>query len=121
MRYFRVYSDETGESHFAEVEMRFAPVVVSLSAPALEACEPQEASQFMFVRLPPGWSTEWHPAPAYQYVCVLSGEVELTVGDGDTRRFTGGDILHLQDITGTGHTTRVVGEEEVLIAVVQQA
>jgi quercetin dioxygenase-like cupin family protein len=121
MRYFRVYSDENGDSHFAEMEMRFAPVVLSLSVPALEASEPQEASQFMLIRLPSGWSTEWHPAPAYQYVCVLSGEAELTVGDGDTRRFASGDVLHLQDITGKGHTTRVVGEEELLIAVVQQA
>ena len=51
-----------------------------------------------------------------------TGEVEFeTVGDGDTRRFAGGDILHLQDITGEGHMTRVVGEDELLIAVVQEA
>ena len=121
MRYFRIYSDEYGQSHFKEMELRFAPKVLSLTEPALMASEPQEASQLLFVRFPPGWSTEWHPAPAYQYVCVLSGEAELTVGDGDTRRFAGGDILHLQDITGDGHTTRVDGDEQLLIAVVQQA
>ncbi len=121
MKYFRVYSDENGQSHMKEMEMRFAPIVLSVSVPALMATEPQEASQFMFVRMPAGWSTEWHPVPAYQYVCVLAGALELTVGDGDTRRFAIGDILHLQDITGDGHTTRVVGEEELLIVVVQQA
>ena len=121
MKYFRIYSDENGQSHMKEMEIRLAPKVLSLTVPALEASEPQEASQLMFVRFPPGWSTEWHPAPAYQYVCVLSGEAELTVGDGDARRFAAGDVLHLQDITGDGHMTRVVGEEELLIAVVQQA
>ena len=35
MRYFRVHSDENGVSHFAELEMRLAPLVLSLSTPAL--------------------------------------------------------------------------------------
>ena len=121
MKYFRVYSDENGVSHLTQLEMRLAPVVLSLSTPALQACEPQAASQIMFVRLPPGWSTDWHPAPAYQYVCVLAGQVEFTVGDGDVRQFAAGDVLHLQDITGKGHCTEVIGEEDLVIAVVQQA
>ena len=121
MKYVRVYSDEDGVSHFAELEMRLGPVVLSLTTPVLEACEPQAASQVMFVRLPPDWNSDWHPVPAYQYVCVLSGRAELTAGDGDTRQFAAGDVLHLQDIVGKGHTTRVIGGEEILLAVVQQA
>lgn len=121
MKYVRVYSDETGKSHFAEQEMRLAPVVLSLSLPALEASQPQATSQLLFVRLSPDWRSDWHPAPAYQYVCVLAGEVELTVGDGESRRFSVGDVVHLQDIGGQGHATRVIGEQDVLIAVAQQA
>ena len=121
MKYFRVHSDENGVSHLSEQDMRLAPVVLSLSMPALEACEPQAASQIMFVRLPPGWSTDWHPAPAYQYVCILAGQVELTVGDGDARQFAAGEVLHLQDISGKGHSTKVIGDDDLLIAVVQQA
>ena len=121
MKYIRVHSDENGVSHFAELEMRLAPLVLSVSTPALEACEPQAASQVLFVRLAPDWSSDWHPAPAYQFVCLLSGRAELTVGNGDTRQFSAGDVLHLQDITGKGHTTRVIGGEEVLLAVIQQA
>jgi len=121
MRYVRIYSDENGESHFAEMEMRLAPVVLSLTVPALEASEPQEARQILFIRLSPDWDTDWHPAPAYQYMCVLSGTAEITVGDGDVRRFSAGDTVLLQDITGKGHQTRVVGEEEVLVATVQLA
>jgi quercetin dioxygenase-like cupin family protein len=121
MKYFRVYSDENGESHFAEMEMRLAPVVLSLTMPALEASEPQEARQILFIRLSPDWNTDWHPAPAYQYMCVLSGSAEITVSDGDVRRFSAGDMVLLQDITGKGHQTQVVGEEEMLVAAVQLA
>jgi len=121
VNYLRVYADETGQSHFADLELRLAPVVHSLAMPAVEASEPQPASQFLIVRLPAGWHADWHPAPAYQYLCVLAGEAELTVGDGDRRRFSVGDVLHLQDIAGRGHTTRVIGEQDLLLAVVQQA
>lgn len=121
MKYVRVYSDDRGQSHFAELDMRLVPAVLSLSMPALEACEPLAASQLQFLHLPPGWSTDWQPAPAYQYLCILAGEAELSVGDGDTRRFSGGDVLHLQDIGGKGHVTRVVGEAGALLAVVRQA
>ncbi len=121
MRYVRIYSDENGESHFAEMEMRLAPVVLSLTVPALEASEPQEARQILFIRLASDWNTDWHPAPAYQYMCVLSGTADITVGDGDVRRFSAGDVVLLQDITGKGHQTQVVGQEEMLVAAVQLA
>jgi len=121
MKYVQVYSDETGQSHFAELEMRLAPTIHSLAMPAVEASEPRAARQFAVLRLPAGWRAEWHPAPAYQYICVLAGEAELTVGDGDTRRFSGGDVVHLRDISGQGHATRVIGEQDLLIAVVEEA
>jgi quercetin dioxygenase-like cupin family protein len=121
MNYVRVYSDENGQSHFADMDLRLAPAIHSLAMPAVEACEPQAATQFQFMRLPAGWSADWHPAAAYQYICVLAGEVEMTVGDGDCRRFSGGDVVHLQDIIGKGHTSRVIGEQDMLIAVIRQA
>ncbi len=52
---------------------------------------------------------------------MLSGTAEITVSDGDVRRFSAGDTVLLQDITGKGHQTQVVGEEEVLVAAVQLA
>ena len=121
MKYVRIYSDEDGESHFADMELRVAPVVLSLTVPALQASEPQAVSQLLFIRLPADWDADWHPAPAYQYLCVLGGTAEITVSDGDVRRFATGDVVQLQDITGKGHATRVIGEEDLLVAAVQQA
>ncbi len=121
MKYVRIHADETGKSHFADAEVRLSPVVLSLTLPALEAGEPVAASQILFLRLPPGWTTDWHPAPAYQYHCILGGQVELTVGDGERRRFSQGDVILMQDIAGQGHIARVVGEEELLVAVTQLA
>jgi uncharacterized cupin superfamily protein len=52
---------------------------------------------------------DWHPAPARQFVVLLDGEIEIEVGNGEIRRFTGGEVLLLEDTTGRGHRTRNVG------------
>ena len=49
----------------------------------------------------------------------LAGEVEAEVSDGETRRIGPGSITLLEDTWGKGHRSRVVGDDEVLLAVVQ--
>ena len=39
---------------------------------------------------------------------LLDGEIEIETGDGEKRRFSGGDILLVEDTTGRGHRTRPV-------------
>ena len=50
---------------------------------------------------------DWHPAPRRQYVIILTGQLEIGLGDGTTRRFGPGDARLVEDTTGQGHTTRV--------------
>jgi uncharacterized cupin superfamily protein len=49
---------------------------------------------------------------------TLSGEIEVTAEDGKTRRFGPGTVLLVEDLTGKGHTTRVVGSEVRVFMVV---
>ena len=51
----------------------------------------------------------WHNTPKRHCIIILSGEVELTVGDGTERRLGPGDVLLAEDVTGRGHLTRVIG------------
>jgi hypothetical protein len=46
---------------------------------------------------------------------MLRGEVEVTASDGETRRFSPGGLLLVEDTTGKGHSTRVVGGEGFLL------
>jgi uncharacterized cupin superfamily protein len=46
---------------------------------------------------------------------MLRGEVEVTASDGETRRLSPGGLLLLEDTTGKGHATRVVGGEGFLL------
>jgi hypothetical protein len=39
---------------------------------------------------------------------MLDSEIEVEVTSGEKRRFRGGDILLVEDTTGTGHRSRSV-------------
>ena len=59
---------------------------------------------------------DWHPAPRRQWIFILSGTLEVEVQDGEVRQFPSGSILFVEDTTGKGHKTRVVGGAAVLAA-----
>ena len=42
---------------------------------------------------------------------MLDGEIEIETSDGETRRFSGGDILLVEDVDGRGHRTRTVNNQ----------
>jgi hypothetical protein len=79
------------------------------------------ASTLFFKEFPPGTFLDWHPAPRKQIVIILSGCLEHVFRDGTRYNFSAGDVRVLMDTTGEGHTTRVVGDETVLVAVVPLA
>jgi quercetin dioxygenase-like cupin family protein len=61
---------------------------------------------------------DWHHPPRRQHVFVLAGQIEFGIGDGTVRRFGSGDIVVAEDLTGQGHTARVVGDHPLLLAYV---
>jgi hypothetical protein len=42
-------------------------------------------------------------------VITLEGQVEIGIRDGTTRTFGPGDVVLAEDVTGRGHTSKVVG------------
>lgn len=61
----------------------------------------------------------FHPAPRHQWAVIVSGRLELGVSDGETRVFSAGSVLNMRDTGSKGHTTRVVGEEDVMMFVAE--
>ena len=117
--YTRLYTDEAGESHFDEVEIDL--VLTDYAPPAaplfLSAFTP--ATQFGFMKAPAGWTSDLHTSSARNMFFVLSGEWEVTASDGETRRFGAGSVLLVEDTTGKGHRSRVVGDVDSLAAMVE--
>ncbi len=118
-QYVRLFSDKSGDSHFAEVRADLAPANFAPPAPPLLVSAPFESARFVFLAAPRGWSGAWHPATCQQIVSFVSGEIEVEVTDGESRRFVAGDVLWMEDTTGSGHATRNTGEVDVLMAVTQ--
>src|SRR2546423_8132429 len=119
MRYTRLFSDEQGESHFDEVEIKFASTDYVAGAAPLKLSLPRAAVDYRFMEAPAGWTSDWHPSSARNLFVVLIGEWEVTASDGETRRFKTGDMLLVEDTTGKGHASRVVREENSVALMVQ--
>ena len=69
----------------------------------------------------PGSFSDWHNAPRRQFVITLSGEAEIGLGDGSVHRFGPGHANLVEDLTGKGHTTRVVGNQPRVTATIPLA
>ena len=119
MKYVRVYTDGDGESHFEDMEVGFNTVDFAPPAPPLDLSAFTAATQFGFLRAPVGWFGDWHPAPCRQMMFYLAGEIEAETSDGETRRFGPGSVTLVEDTSGKGHKSRVVGDTPVLGVVVQ--
>lgn len=118
-KYTRVYTDENGETHFEDVEIELLPVDFAPPAPALNLSTFTEAKKFCFVNAPIGWFGDWHPTPKRQVFVYISGTIEAKVSDGEVRVFGPGSVTLLEDTTGKGHTSRVVGDKGALCVVIQ--
>lgn len=111
MAIYRLYTGEDGQSHIEEVDLAAHP----------ELKEGLLAKNISFQEWPPGRFIDWHPAPRRQYVISLSGQIEIGLGDGSTSRYGPGDARLVEDTTGKGHTTRVVGDQPSITAVIPLA
>ena len=120
MNYIRVYAGPDGESHFAEVEVALPPVPFVPGKPPIGFAAPIPVTALNFVAIPTDWDGEWHPTPRRQFWCTLAGEALVTTSDGEQRHLTPGTVVLLEDQTGKGHNTRVVGTEAYFGALMPQ-
>ena len=115
-RYVRLFADADGESHFADVEVALEPTDFAPPAAPLGVAPLFSAQRCRLLGLPADWGGGVpHPSPSRQLLCNLSGAYEVTASDGEVRVFPAGSVLLLEDTSGKGHSTRVLGAIEVEI------
>ena len=108
MGIIRLYTGEDGQSHLEELDLNSHPGLT----------EPVGTSSISFRESPPGRFVDWHNAPRRQYVITLTGEVEYGFEDGTVHRYGPGHVTLAEDLTGKGHTTRMVGNEPTISAII---
>lgn len=119
MKYHHLFSDETGESHWRDVEVNLQERSFAPPAQRILISDPEAASAMLFLRLPSGWDEPVHPTPIAQTLVCLAGAVRVTASDGEARRIGKGDVWRMEDMTGKGHHTCVTGDADFEAVIVQ--
>jgi len=107
----RLYTGPDGQSHIEPMDLESHPELTALLG----------TKGVVFRRTQPGYFSDWHNAPRRQFVITLAGEMEIGLGDGTKHRFGPGHVTLAEDLTGRGHTTRVVGDQPRLTATIHLA
>ena len=108
MRYPRTFATQDGESHFEDVEVQRETVTVVPGRPAFNVGVAIATAASELLKIPADWDGDWHPTPRRWFVVTLSGELQITTSDNETRTFGPGAMCLLDDTTGKGHNTRVI-------------
>ncbi|HET7732113.1 MAG TPA: hypothetical protein VFK48_18970 [Usitatibacter sp.] len=119
LSYFRLISDSDGESHFVPLNIEMTTRHFAPPAPSFDVSVLESAEKVGFLRVPKGWIGDLHPTPTRMWVFFLSGEMEFEATDGEIRPGVPGKAFLLEDTTGKGHLSRVVGSSDAVLAVVQ--
>ena len=67
----------------------------------------------------PGTFIDWHGVSTPRLMIILSGQMEIGLGDGSKHILRQGDIVLAADTTGRGHTSRAIGTETIRVLTVR--
>ena len=96
---YRLYSGSDGQSHIEAIDLGQTP----------DWTNAQDTTNIKFSEAAAGRLSDWHTAPRRQFVIILSGQLEIGLGDGSKQVFGPGDARLVEDTTGQGHTTATHG------------
>jgi hypothetical protein len=105
----RLFTGDDGLSHIEQVEVKFSPLA---ALPGFELSEPIKTASSFVVRVPPSYFHDFHTADICRYLIPMSGHAEFEVSGGGKVPIEQGRIYIVEDLTGQGHTFRVVGDQD---------
>lgn len=104
MKLVRLFAGNDGDSRFEDIE-----IPLEDGGPIGRLSEWMGATGVLFRETGADYDWSWHNPPRRQLIVMLEGEVEITAGSGEIRRFGPGEVLLAEDTTGRGHASRAVG------------
>lgn len=109
----KLVADSSGETHFTTEKVKWWNWFYSG-----RRTDDKPVTSFQFYHLKNGLDMGLHPAPRKQFLIIIQGTLQIESSDGEQRQFSPGSVLLVTDIAGTrGHKTKVIGKEDVFIAV----
>ncbi len=105
MKFVNIDVDAQGHSFFKDVDLP------QTGTPQRISSKNQDVVYWQMTLSQPGHFIDFEPASDLKFVSVFSGQMDITVSNGETRSFVRGDMLTMWDTSGQGHITRFVGLE----------
>jgi hypothetical protein len=102
----RLYTGPDGLTHAEEVEVKLT------GDPQNQISEMFKVTGAEVHKAAAGRVNDWHVAPRRQLVITLSGHGEIEVSGGKKISVGPGNMELAEDLTGKGHITKVVGNED---------
>ena len=119
MDYLHLSETADGVSFFSDAGIVMAKGDFAPPAPPMLVSNSIDAARCLFLELPPGWGGAKHPSPRRQFAFCLGGRMKVTAGTGEVREIGPGGIWLMEDVTGSGHHSEVLGDEPVRLAIIQ--
>ncbi len=103
MRIHNLYEDESGESHFRDIEVEWTG-----EGRGGKLSDLIKVSGIEFRETSGDYDLDWHPAPRRQYIINLDAGVQITASDGESRIIGAGEVILVEDTGGRGHLSKSV-------------
>ena len=110
-KFVHVYTGSEGKYVIEEKEFEKTEFLDTEGAHGL-ASPVEQTPGISFRMVKAGYFLDFHTAPRRQYSISLTGSVEIGLPDGTLKQYGPGAVLLAEDLTGTGHSTRVIGDED---------
>ncbi|MDE0719257.1 MAG: hypothetical protein OSB75_01700 [Dehalococcoidia bacterium] len=110
-KFVHVFTGPEGKSVIEEREFVMTEFTDTEGAYGL-ASPVEQTPGISFRMVKAGYFLNFHTAPRRQYSISLTGSVELGLPDGTLKQYGPGTVLLAEDMEGTGHSTRVIGDED---------
>ena len=105
-----ITSDSTGHSQFGDFDL----VQKQRAGGGLVGTELQKVAYWQMSLSEPGDMIDYQTTDMTKVIAILSGQMEITVSNGEIIRLTRGDMIYTTDVTGQGHKVEFVGLEPCL-------
>jgi len=102
-----------GFTRFEEEFLEEKPLMEGQDAPVFWGTDPLRPGRLSFMRIRKGWVWEWHNAPSLDFIYLLEGTFQISVGsenEVETRIFKPGDLFAFNDSFGRGHRAEALEE-----------
>lgn len=106
-----------GFTRFVEELLEEKPLVEGKGAPAFWGTDPLPPGGLPFMKMKKGWVWDWHNAPSLDFLYVLEGTFQVSVGSEDaveTQIFKPGDLFAFNDSFGRGHRAETLEDSCLL-------